>query len=254
VAWADIDSNHVVIHNVRNFIYRSETDYTPRWEDRSYDLGRIRSFDLILVYWGSKAIAHGIVSFGFDDGQYLACSIETRKEKSESYSTVQGFFRQYELIYIFADERDVLRLRTNYRNEDVFLYRTRVSPPQARAIFLSYLQQANALRSHPEWYNALTSNCATGVVPHARAGHPAAHLSWEVLLSGYAARQAYRGGNLDDSIPFEQLESLSHINAAAIEAGEGDDFSQRIRKGLPVPAPLAEGSTQAATAAVTSPN
>ena len=112
VAWVQVDGDRLTVHNIRNFEYRSETDFTPRWEDRTYDLSRLRSFDFMLVYWGSPSIAHAMVSFGFDDGQYLAVSIETRKEKPKSYSTVQGFFRQYELIFIFADERDVIGLRT----------------------------------------------------------------------------------------------------------------------------------------------
>jgi hypothetical protein len=242
LASADVEGNRVVVHNVRNFDYRSETDFTPTWEDRSYDLDHLKSVDLILVYWGSKAIAHAIVSFGFDDGQYLAVSIETRKERGESYSAVQGFFRQYELVYVFADERDALRLRTNFRNEDVYLYHTRISPENTRRIFLSYLARANALRQDPEWYNALTTNCVTSVIPHARAGGAPAPWSMDILLSGHAARQAYRNGNLDDSLPFEQLESRSRVNDAALAAGNASDFSRQIRIGLPVPPALGGGS------------
>lgn len=240
LAWADVGGSRVTVHNIRDFDYRSETDFTPAWEDRTYDLDSLRTADLILVYWGSDAIAHGIVSFGFADGQQLAVSIETRKEKGESYSAVQGFFRQYELIYVFADERDVLRVRTAYRHEDVYLYRTRIAPPQARAIFLSYLAKADELRREPEWYNALTTNCVTDVLPHARAGGARGRMSWEILASGYAARQAYRNGMLDDSMPFEELRSRSRVNDAANAADRTPDFSARIRAGLPVPSPRAE--------------
>ena len=235
VPWADFDGDRVRVHNVRNFDYRSETDFTPRWEDRTYDLNRLKTVDLMLVYWGSKAIAHAMVSFGFDDGQYLAVSIETRKEKTESYSAIQGFFRQYELIYIFADERDVVRLRTNYRHEDVYLYRAGASPEHVRAAFLSYLRQANLLRDQPEWYNALTDNCATGVLPHTRAGGGKGELSMDIVLSGYAARQAYRNGAIDTSMPFDQLEARSRINDVANAAELDADFSNRVRAGLPVP-------------------
>ena len=238
VARIDIDGDRAVVHNVRNFDYRSETDFTPAWEDRAYDLSKLKTADYILSYWGSKAIAHGIVSFEFADGQHLAVSIETRKEVGEAYSSVQGFFRQYELIYIFADERDVLRLRTNYRNEDVYVYRTRVGPAAARKIFMSYADAANELYERSEFYNALTSNCVTSIIPHARAGDPnttARSFSWEILLPGYSARRAYRNGNIDTSMPFEEVEARSHINPAARAADRDPDFSNKIRIGLPQP-------------------
>lgn len=239
----DVTGDRAVVRNVRNFDYRSETDFTPAWEDRTYDLSKLKTADYILSYWGSRAIAHGIVSFEFDGGeqggQHLAVSIETRKEKTESYSAIQGFFRQYELIYIFADERDVLRLRTNYRKEDVYVYRTRVGPEAARRIFMSYADRANALHDRPEFYNALTSNCVTSIIPHARAGstHTTARtFSWEILLPGYSARRAYKNGNVNTSMPFEELEARSHINPAAQAADRDPDFSNSIRRNLP-PAP-----------------
>jgi hypothetical protein len=238
VAHIEIDRDRAVVHNVRNFDYRSETDFTPAWEDRTYDLGKLETADYILSYWGSRAIAHGIVSFEFADGQHLAVSIETRKEKTESYSAVQGFFRQYELIYLFADERDVLRLRTNYRKEEVYVYRTRIGPTAARRIFMSYAEAANRLHDRPEFYNALTSNCVTSIIPHARAGNPATTAwtcSWEILLPGYSARRAYRNGNIDTSMPFEEVEARSHVNRAAVAAGSSQDFSARIRAGVPRP-------------------
>jgi hypothetical protein len=238
LARIEIDGDRAVVHDVRNFDYRSETDFTPAWEDRTYDLSTLKTADYILSYWGSKAIAHGIVSFEFTDGQHLAVSIETRKETGEAYSAVQGFFRQYELIYIFADERDLLRLRTNYRNEDVYVYRTRIGPAAARKIFMSYADAANQLYESPEFYNALTSNCVTSIIPHARAGDPnttARSFSWEILLPGYSARRAYRNGNIDTSMPFEEVEARSHINRAALAVDRDPDFSSKIRIGLPHP-------------------
>jgi hypothetical protein len=241
--WAQIDGDHVTLHNVRNFDYRTETDFTPHWEVRHYDLSKVRSGDFILVYWGSKAIAHAMVSIGFDDGKYLAMSIETRKEKSQSYSTVQGFFRQYALIYIFADERDLIRLRTNYRKgEEVYLYHTTLTPTQARDVFVTYLQNASALKEHPQFYNALTSNCATNVVTNVRQSDLPAKMTWKILLDGYAAAQAYGNGRLDTSMPFEKLEAVSHINAAARAADKDPEFSQAIRVGLPIPANVASGT------------
>jgi hypothetical protein len=238
LARIDLHGDQMIVHNVRNFDYRSETDFAPAWEDRTYDLSKVQTADYILSYWGSKAIAHGIASFEFTDGQHLAISIETRRESHETYSAVQGFFRQYELIYIFADERDVLRLRTNYRKEDVYLYRTRIGPATARKILMSYVERANQLHDHPEFYNALTTNCVTSIIPHAQAGQAnprGGAYSWDILLAGYSARHAYRHGNLDTSMPFEQLEARSRINPEAVIANQDPEFSRRIRAGLPRP-------------------
>jgi len=230
-----IDGDDVTVKNVRNFKYRSESDFTERWETRTYRLSELRGVDVMLVYWGSKNIAHGMVSFDFGNDRYLAVSIETRKEKGEKYSATEGFFRQYELIYIFADERDVVRVRTNFRNEDVYLYRTNMSGAQARALFMEYARHANELAKGPEFYNALTSNCVTNVVYLARSVNPSASISWDVILSGRAARQAYRNGWLDSRLSFEELEKRSYINDAAHKAGGDEGFSRRIREGLPAP-------------------
>jgi hypothetical protein len=253
LAWMEIDGDRLTVHNVRNFDYRSETDFTPRWEDRVYDLSKLRSFDAMLVYWGSPAIAHAMVSFGFDDHQFLAVSIETRKEKTESYSTLQGFFRQYELIYVFADERDVVRLRTNFRNEEVYLYRTNVTPSQTRNVLMSYVAGANELKRQAAFYNALTGNCATSVVTRVQVSGVGAEMGWEILLSGYAARQAYANGRLDTRLPFEELHRRSHINASARAAGNGPDFSQKIRAGLPNPAEAASETSANSTHAGSRP-
>jgi hypothetical protein len=231
----DIDGDRMTVHNLRNFDYRSETDFTPVWEDRTYDLSKLRGVDFMLVYWGSKAIAHGMISFAFEGDDCLDVSIETRKEKHESYSALEGFFRQYELIYVFADERDVVRLRTNFRHEDVYLYRTNITAADARKILTDYVRRANALAKEPQFYNALTSNCVTNVVYSIRSINPAASITWETLLSGYAARKAYRNGRLDRRLPFEQLEARSRVNDVAIAAKSDRDFSKVIRIGLPTP-------------------
>lgn len=139
LARATIDGDKVTIHHIRNFDYRSETDYTPAYYDQTFDLRELRSLDIVTSYWTGPAIAHVFVSFGFAGDDYLAISIEVRKPKGEGYSTLKGFFRQYELVYIVADERDLIRLRTNYRRdppEDVYVYRTRSSIEAKRRLFL----------------------------------------------------------------------------------------------------------------------
>jgi hypothetical protein len=228
-AWAEIDGDHVTIHNVRNCDYRTEGDYTPHWETRSYDLAQIRGMDIFLTYWGSPWIAHPIVSFQFGDNDYIAMSIETRKEVGEQYSAIRGFFRYYELIYTVSDERDVVRLRTNYRKgEETYLFHTRATPEHARATLLNYLKKINRIRNRPEWYNALTNNCTTNIAT--LAGEP--QLDWRVLLNGRADQMLFERGDLaTGNLPFAQLKQQAHINAAARAANDAPDFSRRIRKG-----------------------
>jgi hypothetical protein len=232
--WADIAGNKVTIHNVRNVDYRAEFDYTPRWETRGYDLDDIRGVDLFITFWGSPWIAHPIVSFQFGDHDHIAISVETRKEVGEEYSTIRGFFRQYELVYIISDERDLIRLRTNYRTgEEVYLYRTTVRPETARTIFLSYLESANELHKKPAFYNAVTSNCTTNIRIHTKAvaGSAAAPWDWRLLLNGKGDEFAYEHGSLAGNLPFEALKQQAHINDAARAADNSDQFSDLIRVG-----------------------
>jgi hypothetical protein len=233
--YATFDGDLVTVHNIRNFDYRSETDFTPAYYDRSFDLRKLDRLDLVSVYWMGPAIAHVMLSFGFGD-DHLAISIEVRKEKSEQYSTLAGFFRQFEIVYIVSDERDVIRLRTNYRKdppEDVYVYRATGDVQNARRIFLDYMREINELREHPKWYNTLTTNCTTTILAHAKVNPGHVPMSWKVLLSGYAAEYLYDTGRLDQSLSFAELQRRSHVNAAAHAADSAPDFSQRIRVGLP---------------------
>ena len=228
-AWAEISGDRVTIHNLRNCDYRTEGDYTPHWETRSFDLSQIRGMDIFITYWGSPWIAHPIVSFQFGDHDYIAMSIETRKEVGEHYSAVRGFFRYYELIYTVSDERDVVRLRTNYRHgEETYLYHTRATPEHARAVFLNYLERVNRIRNRPEWYNALTNNCTTNIAT--LTGEP--QWDWRILLNGRADQMIYERGDLaTGNLPFAQLRKQALINPAAQAAGDAPDFSRRIREG-----------------------
>jgi hypothetical protein len=235
-AWAEIDGNQVIIHNLRNFEYRAEFNYTPHWETRAVDLSNLRGIDLFITYWGSPWIAHPIVSFDFGDQGRVALSIETRKEMGETYSAVRGFFRSYELIYTISDERDVVRLRTNFRHgEDVFLFHTRATPEQSRVIFLDYLARANRMRENPEWYNALTNNCTTNIVPYvADARKTKPRFDYRILLNGKSDLMMYERGELaTDNLPLAQLKERAHINFAAVDADNAPDFSRRIRARRP---------------------
>jgi hypothetical protein len=233
--YATIEGDLVTVHDVRNFSYRSETDFTPGYYTKTYDLRNLANVDLYSIYWMGPAIAHTIVSFGFGEQGHLAVSIEARKEQGEGYSTIKGFFRQYELIYIVADERDVIRLRTNYRNdppEDVYLYQVKGDPEAARRFFLAYLEAINGLKERPRFYNTLMANCTTMIWLNAHVNPGRVPFSWEVLASGYAPEYLYSMGRLDNSVPFAELRERGHINRVAREADGASDFSRRIREGL----------------------
>ena len=238
--WADdvartasgtIEDDRLTMRNVRNFIWHSDSDFEPRWETRSYDLNALTGVDLFMSYWAGELIAHAIVSFGFADGQHLAFSIEIRKEKTESYSALAGFFRVYELSFIAADERDVVGVRTNVRGEDVRLYHLRVTPVQARALLLEYVAEANALADTPRFYNSLTTNCTTQIFHMVRTLQPSLPLDYRVLLAGYLPEYVYDLGRLDTNLPFEVLRDRSHIRGKADSTDPG--FSKKIREGVP---------------------
>jgi hypothetical protein len=232
---ATIDGDRVVVNNVRNFTWRSNVDFDPRWEQRTYYLSHLTDVDLIMSYWMGEAIAHTIVSFGFDNGERLAFSIETRKESDESYSSIAGFFKQYELAIVAADERDVVRVRSNIRGEDVRIYRLRMTPRDARRLLREYLDEANDLARTPRFYNTLTSNCTTLVFDMVRVIHPGLPLDARVILAGYLPNYAYAVGATDTSMPFEKLRELSRIHDKAALADADPDFSEKIREGIPVP-------------------
>jgi hypothetical protein len=182
---------------------------------------------------GPTEIAHTIVSWEFDDGQHLAISIETRKAKGESYSALRGFFRQYELYYVVADERDLVGLRTNYRSEQVCLYRIRIPIQQARALLIDYLTEVNRLADHPQWYNALTQNCTTAIRGHAQSIGVGGRFDWRLLANGHVDQLLYERNQIDTDIPFGVLRNRSNITEKAKAAGDASDFSARIREGLP---------------------
>jgi hypothetical protein len=238
--WAEVAGDRVTVHDVRDLAWRSESDFTPRWESRTVDLARLEGVDLVASYWMGDAVAHVMVSFASAEAPPLAVSIETRKEVGEPYSPVLGFFRRYELVYVVADERDLIGVRTNVRAdppEDVYVYRVAMPKEAARRLLLEYVRQMNELRERPRFYNTATTNCTTVVLVNNRVNGPVSLLNWKVLLSGYLPQLAYERGRLDRSMPFPELRRRSRVNDAAVRAGlDAPDFSARIREDLPRPA------------------
>lgn len=233
-AWAEIDGNRVELHNVRNCDYRTETEFSNCWTDRSYDLSQLRWVDFFFVNWGIPWIGHPIVSFDFGDSQHLAFSIEARYKAGQAYSSILGFFRQYELIFIAADERDVIRLRTNFRKgEEVYMYRTNVPPAIARKLFLTYVDRLNRLHDRPEWYNALTRNCTTTLDHEISQDLPDPKpWTYRLLLNGTLDELLYERGRLvTEGLPFPELKEREHINPYARSIGQSADFSSLIRVG-----------------------
>jgi hypothetical protein len=256
--WADdvaemttgtVAGSQVTLYNVRNFAWRTDVDYTQRWETRSYDLQRLESVDMILSYWSSRAIAHVLISFGFREGDYVVFSVEIRRRKGDGFSEIGGFFKEFELSIIAADERDVIRVRTNVRGEDDYLYQIRLPLSAMRSLFLAYVDQANGLVTTPRFYNTISVNCTTLVYHMVK--HIVGYLPWDyrLLLSGYLPAYVYRVGGLDVRYKLGELRAFGRITARARRADRSDTFSADIRQGIPRigPQELPLGSAPPAT-------
>jgi hypothetical protein len=233
-AWAEVNGDEVTVHQVRDFDYRSVTDFTSHWKTRTVKLSQITGMDIAITFWGSEIMAHPILSFQFADDSPLAFSIETRKEKGEAYSAVGGFYRQFELLYVAAEERDVMRLRTHIRKgENLFLYRTTLSAEQARQRFMEYVNAMNYLKEHPAWYNAITLNCTTAIRAQ-RAESRRMAWDWRILVNGKFDQLLYDRGMLEaQGLSFERLKRAAYVDPLQVPAVAGSDYSKAIRQGRP---------------------
>jgi hypothetical protein len=240
--WADdvaqtvggkIDGSVVTLDKVRDFEWRSNSDYTPRWTPRSYDLAQLHSLDMIVSYWARPSIAHMLISFGFAADDYVAFSVEIRRDKRQSFSEVGGFFKEFELVVIAADERDIVRLRTNVRREQTYLFRLNLEPAVMRALFLAYVAEANALVSEPRFYHTITGNCTTVLYGMLRRIVRRLPFSYRVLLSGYMPEYFYGVGYLDQRYPLEELRALGYVSERGRLADASPTYSTDIRRGIP---------------------
>src|SRR5690606_24842298 len=219
----------VTLHDIRDFDWRSDTDYTARWHDGTYDLDTLTSVDMALSYWMGPAIAHTLVSFGFEDGRHVVFSVEVRRERDEAFSSLGGFFKQFELAIVAAEERDILYVRAGPRGEQVFLYPVRMPVPAMRALFKSYVARANQLTIEPRFYHTLTASCPTLVYDMVRPLVPGLPLDIRLILSGYLPEYLYGHGGLDTSLPLDVLRARADITRHASHPGPALEFSQRIR-------------------------
>ena len=227
-----VDGDRLSVRNVRNFSWRTEAEYSERWEQRTYDLSKLRSLDLFFVYWTGPSIAHTIMSFGFDDGRYLDFSIELRRTQNDQYSALAGFFKTHELIYIGADERDLMTLR-KVRNENIQLYRLRTTPERTRALLVEYIKQANDLAAHPRFYNTITTNCTTAIFDMMRAVTSSIPFDWRIILTGHLPSYLYEHGAVDTRISLEELRRRADVTSQVEAELSEAEFSSRLREGVP---------------------
>ncbi|WP_373506299.1 DUF4105 domain-containing protein [Aestuariivirga sp.] len=230
-----VNGDLLTLTNVRAFAWRNRTDSTEVWSTRSYDMSTLKSLDLFLSYWGNPNMAHVMMSFGFEGGDYLAWSVEVRRTRNGVFSPIADLFKSNPLVIIAAEERDVIGVRSNFRGEDVQLYRLRAKPALARELLVEYVLDANELAVTPAFYNSLTSNCATTVFKLVRAVGDKLPMDWRLVVDGYLPGYLYDQGSIDIRLPLDELIARSHIDAHAKKAGLTAEYSRLIRVGVPSP-------------------
>lgn len=230
--YAAVDGDRVTVHNVRNFKYRTTDQFDVIYETRTYRLSRLRGLDFALSHWdGISIIGHTMFSFDFGEDGHLALSVETRLAQNVEQGTLQGIFKQYEVLWILADERDLFGLRTNYRKEELYVYPLNVDLNAVRTMFLGTVDKVNKLKEKPEFYNTLTENCTTSLISLVRLVAPKAGT---ILLNGDLDWKAYRRGifKFSDGVDFKTYQDACHINRYVGELSDLKDYSSVFRKGI----------------------
>ena len=230
---AFIDGDRVRLTGVRNFEYRSRNDFTVHYEEREVSLSHLTALDFYVSYWSEGLVGHTFLSFIFDNSPPLSISIETRPEVGEGFAPIASLFKQFELIDVVGDERDLVGVRANHRNETVYLYRLNASADDARRLLLVYLARINELADRPEFYHLVSNSCTINIVRYANAAGRSGKFDVRHLLNGLMDSYLYHSGRVDTSLPFDELRRRSRINEAARQADGAPDFSQRIRAPLP---------------------
>lgn len=229
----NVVGDRLTLNNVRNFVWRTNEDFSEQWETREYDLGKLASVDLFMSYWSGPLMAHMIMSFGFEDGSHIAWSVEVRRHRGGAFSPIGDLFKSNPLVIVAADERDVVGVRSNVRGEDVQLYRMTLPRLSARQLLVAYVDDANRLAEEPRWYNSITTNCTTAVVSMMRAVGDAIPFDWRLYVNGYVPDYAYRLGALDTGIAMSTVQQAAHIDKRAKAIGLKPGFSAAIREGVP---------------------
>jgi hypothetical protein len=230
---ATIEGDRVRISGVRNFAYRSLDDFTVRHVEREVDVSKINGLDFFISYWMPGPIGHTFLSFTFDDAPPLNVSIETRPEVGEGFAPIASLFRQFELIYVVGEERDVVGVRTNFRNENVYVFRLRVSADAARRLFRAYMQRINQLYDRPEFYHLLSNSCTVNIVRLANLAGRTGPLDFRHYFNGWVDRYFYEARLLNTSMPFPEFRRRSRVDPAVSASEEIEVFARRIRENVP---------------------
>jgi len=225
------EGNIINIYNIRNFTYYNTSIYYPSYYNKTFNLSQLDSVWYIVEPFSNwEGSAHTFLSFGFNDS-YIAVSVEIRKEKGEQFSPVKGLFKQYEIMYVLGDEEDLIKLRSNYRNDSVYVYPVNTTQETMQLLFIDILNHTNKLYTAPEFYNSISNTCTTNIAKHANHIRPGRiPFSFAILAPGYSDRFAYNLGIINTTLPYEEIRTHYKINERALKYANSSDFSLRIRE------------------------